>query len=328
MADGLSGTVDLAVPLARLAQGVAGQSYPAGALYVVATPIGNLGDLSVRAVHVLGLVDAVACEDTRVSGQMLSRLGLSRPLLSLHQHNEQHMAAEIVGRLQAGQRIAYVSDAGTPGISDPGARLAHGVRAAGLKVVPLPGPSTVVSLLSVAGDVQAQGHDFLGFLPSKAVARRRVLQPLLQPAATEGPARSLVLFEAPHRMAELLADLAELAPQRQLTLGRELTKQFEQIVSMPAAEAPSWLAAHADHGRGEFAVVIHAEAAPARVDEALPPEAERWLRVLLTELPVKQASSLAAQALGLPRKQLYRHALALQGSGPSDDGDPEPAMPD
>lgn len=291
------------------AEAAGAQQYPPGTLYVVATPIGNLADITLRAVHVLALVDAVACEDTRVSAGLLRHLGLHKPLVALHEHNEFEGAAAIVDRLSRGERIAYISDAGTPAVSDPGARLVAAVQAAGLCTMPLPGASSALAALSVAGDADSRGFAFAGFLPTKAGERRTALQALLaQPL-------SQVLFEAPHRIEALLRELAEAAPTRRVTLGRELTKQFETVATMPAAELPGWLAADANRQRGEFVLVVHAPpaAAGAEDDAALPPEAERVLGLLLAELPLKQAVSLAAAVSGAPRNALYQRALALRG---------------
>lgn len=288
---------------ARSAAG--GQQYPAGTLYLVPTPIGNLADMSLRSLHVLALVDAVACEDTRVSGQLLHHLGLHRPLLSLHQHNEQTASAALVARLQAGERIAYVSDAGTPAVSDPGAVLVAAVQQAGLRVLPLPGPSAVVTALSAAGDARAQGFAFAGFLPPKGQERRARLQSLL------GSAQSQVLFEAPHRIAQLLGLLAELAPSQTVSVCRELTKQFETIHTGPAADLPAWLAADAQRERGEFVLVLHAEP-PRGVAQDLPPEVSRMLARLLEELPLKQAVQIATDLSGLPRNTLYDTALQMK----------------
>ena len=281
---------------------------------MVATPIGNLADLTLRAVAVLALVDAVACEDTRVTGQLLRRLGLDKPLLALHQHNELAAAQAVLARLAQGQRVAYASDAGTPAISDPGALLVDRVARAGHRVLPIPGPSSVVAALSAAGDVLAQGFHFVGFLPGKGQDRRGALQ-----AAAAAPACQ-VLFEAPHRIEALLAGLGEAAPGRRITLCRELTKQFETVVTLAAAEAPAWLAADANRSRGEFVVVLHALPAPARVDDdTLPAEAERLLIPLLRELPLKQAVALAAELSGAPRNALYQRALLLKRSAEPDD---------
>ncbi|MFT7723081.1 MAG: 16S rRNA (cytidine(1402)-2'-O)-methyltransferase [Roseateles sp.] len=294
--------------LRQAAQAAAGgQQYPAATLYLVATPIGNLADLSLRAIHVLGLVDALACEDTRQGGALLRHLGLHKPLIALHQHNEREASAAVLARLAAGERVAYASDAGTPAISDPGAVLVREVVAAGCRVLPLPGPSSAAVALSVAGDTAAQGFAFAGFLPTKAGERRTVLQALL---AAER--QSQVVFEAPHRIAELLALLAELAPARRVTVCRELTKQFESIHTADAAALPAWLAADAQRQRGEFVLVLHACSAPAVADDALPAEALRVLALLAAELPLKQAVALAAQVSGAPRNRLYDAALALR----------------
>ena len=274
---------------------------------MVATPIGNLADITLRAVHVLGLVDAVACEDTRVTGQLLRHLGLDKPLIALHQHNEQGAALGVVDRLAQGQRVAYASDAGTPAISDPGAVLVAVVAAAGHRVLPIPGASSAVAALSAAGDTLAQGFAFIGFLPGKGGERRSALL-----AAAQAPGCQ-VLFEAPHRIVALAAGLADAVPARRITLCRELTKQFETIATLPAAELPGWLAADANRSRGEFVLVLHTlPPPPAPAADSLPPDAERLLGPLLRELPLKQAVALAAELSGAPRNALYQRALALR----------------
>ncbi len=277
---------------------------------MVATPIGNLADLTLRAVHVLGLVDAVACEDTRVGGSLLGHLGLSKPLLALHQHNEHSAAAQVLERLARGERVAYISDAGTPAVSDPGAALVAAAQAAGHRSVPVPGPSSVLAALCVAGDTAATGFAFIGFAPAKAGERDSALTAL---AARRSEA--LVLFEAPHRIAALLDAIALAMPERRLTLGRELTKQFETVVTLQAAQAPAWLAADANRSRGEFVLVLHAQRPEAQAEGALDPAAEHALAVLLAELPLKQAVALAATLSGAPRNALYARALALRGAG-------------
>jgi 16S rRNA (cytidine1402-2'-O)-methyltransferase len=286
----------------------AGQTHPAGTLYVVATPIGNLADLTLRAIHILGLVDAVACEDTRVTGALLARLGLHKPLIAVHEHNERAAAAGVVERLARGERVAYASDAGTPAVSDPGAALVAAVRAAGRPCMPIPGASSVVAALSAAGDAEARGFAFVGFLPVKGGERDATLGAL---AARHD--ESLVLFEAPHRIAAVFDALAAAMPARRLTIARELTKRFEEIATLDASDAPAWLAADGQRGRGEFVLVLHAVPAAAATEAALDVAAERTLRALLAELPLKQAVSLAAGATGAPRNALYERALALRG---------------
>lgn len=292
--------------VAAAAQAAGAQQYPTGALYVVATPIGNLADLSLRAIHVLALVDAVACEDTRVSAQLLRHLGLHKPLLALHQHNEREAAQGLIERLQRGERIALISDAGTPAVSDPGARLVAELQQAGLRCVPIPGASSTVALLSVAGDALAQGFRFAGFLPPKGEARAQALAGLADTRDT------VVLFEAPHRIADLAAELAQRWPQRRVTLGRELTKQFETLRTLSCAELPAYLDGDAHAQRGEFALALHAEPVPQ--SEGLPAVAEQALVLLLEELPLKQAVALAARLSGVARNTLYARALELKNA--------------
>ncbi len=283
------------------------QHYPQGALYLVATPIGNLADISLRALHVLTLADSIACEDTRHTQQMLRAYGIDKPaghLLALHQHNEAQAAEGVVARLHQGQRVAYVSDAGTPGISDPGARLAAQVRAAGLRSIPLPGASSVTTALCAAGLAEGtDGHSgfvFRGFLPSKATERAHEVQELAEER------RAVVLLEAPHRIEALALALAPLET-RLVTVGRELTKQFEEIATVAAADLGAWLAADANRLRGEFALVIH----PATASAAQAPD-DRVLKLLLAELPLKTAVKLAADITGEARNALYERALALK----------------
>jgi 16S rRNA (cytidine1402-2'-O)-methyltransferase len=293
--------------IAQAAAAAAGaQQYPASVLYVVATPIGNLADLTLRAVHVLSLVDAVACEDTRVSAGLLNHLGLHKPLLALHEHNEREASARVILRLARGERVAYVSDAGTPAVSDPGAALVAAVQAAGYRCVPIAGVSSVAAALSVAGDALAAGFAFVGFAPSKAAERRTWLSTL----ATRSN-ESIVLFEAPHRVAALVEAMADVMPTRRVTVARELTKQFEDVATLEACAAPAWLAADANRSRGEFVLVLHAM--PAEETAALDAAAERTLALLLAELPLKQAVSLASAISGAPRNALYERALALRG---------------
>lgn len=299
-------TIDAPTLLHAAALAAGGQQYPAGTLYVVATPIGNLADLSLRALHVLALCDTIACEDTRHTGALLRHLGLDKPLLALHEHNESSAAARVIGLLTEGRRVAYVSDAGTPAISDPGAALVAAVRRAGLRAVPIPGASSAVAAVSVAGDGRAQGFRFVGFLPAKGGERRAAVQ------AVAACADQQVLFEAPHRIESLLTALADGLAGREVTLCRELTKQFETVVTLPATDLPAWLAADPHRARGEFVLVVHALAPEAADDEGLPGEVMKVLRALLAELPVKQAVSLAATITGAPRNGLYDAALAMR----------------
>jgi 16S rRNA (cytidine1402-2'-O)-methyltransferase len=296
-------TIASALLQAAAAEAAGAQQYPAAALYVVATPIGNLADLTLRAIHVLALVDAVACEDTRVSAALLRHLGLDKPLIALHQHNEMQAAALVLQRLAQGQRVAYVSDAGTPAVSDPGAALVAQAAAAGHRVLPVPGASSALAALSVAGDARSSGFAFVGFLPARGGERAAALSLLAQSTVAQ------LLFEAPHRIETLAAELAALAAQRRVTLCRELTKQFETVATLPAAQLPAWLAADANRLRGEFVLVLHApepaEPAPGGLDAA----ALDTLDVLLRELPLKQAVGLAAELSGAPRNALYQAAL-------------------
>jgi len=279
------------------------QHYPPGTLYVVATPIGNLADTTLRALHVLGLVDAVACEDTRHTQALLRAYGIdksSAQLLAVHQHNESQAAEAVIARLRQGERVAYASDAGTPAISDPGARLVAAARAAGCSVVPLPGASSITAALSVAGIVQDTGFVFAGFLPSKTAERQAAVLALL------AEPRAVVLLEAPHRIEALARALASLG-ERPVTLCRELTKQFEEVATVPARTLADWLAAQASRTRGEFVVVVH----PAPPAEAAPADL-RVLQLLMAELPLKTAVKLAAEITGQPRNVLYPAALALK----------------
>jgi 16S rRNA (cytidine1402-2'-O)-methyltransferase len=271
-------------------------------LSIVATPIGNLGDITLRALDTLRAAAVVACEDTRHARRLLDHYDIRAELLAVHEHNEQAAAARLIELLQAGKNVALISDAGTPGISDPGARATAAVRAAGCRVAPLPGPNAAITALSAAGLGDAHFH-FVGFLPAKPGARRSAIAALKPIDAT------LVFYEAPHRVAETVADLAELLePERELVVARELTKLFEQIERMPLAAAPAWLAADENRRRGEFVLLVSAP--PPRT--GLDAESERILALLLAELPVKQAAKLAAAITGQPKNGLYQRALQLK----------------
>lgn len=290
--------------LQAAAAAAGGQQYPAGALYVVATPIGNLADLSLRAIEVLSRVDAIACEDTRHSAPLLRHLGLDKPLLAVHEHNEREAAQAVIARLARGERVAYVSDAGTPAISDPGAALVAAVQQAGHATVPVPGASSAVAALSVAGDASGAGFTFVGFLPAKGAERPLALKALAEAAPAQ------VVFEAPHRIESLARDLAAACPQRTLTLCRELTKQFETVATLLAQQLPDWLAAEPNRLRGEFVLVLHGQ--PRREGEADIARHDPALKLLLEALPLKQAVAIATELTGAPRNALYARALALK----------------
>jgi 16S rRNA (cytidine1402-2'-O)-methyltransferase len=294
----------------RAASEAAGhQNYPPGALFVVATPIGNLADITLRALHVLSLADVVACEDTRHTQAMLRAYGidkLSSQLLAVHQHNESEAAQTVIDRLRQGQRVAYASDAGTPAISDPGARLVAAVRLAGLKAVPLPGASSVTAALSVAGiaedAAQQSGFVFAGFLPSKSAERATAVDALAKEL------RAVVMLEAPHRI-EALASALSVLGARLITIGRELTKQFEDIATVSAESLPAWLAQDANRLRGEFVLVLH----PAPTTVQAGPDT-RVLKMLLEHLPLKTAVKLASDITGEPKNALYQLALDMKGA--------------
>jgi 16S rRNA (cytidine1402-2'-O)-methyltransferase len=298
-------SASFASALAAAREAAASQHYPQGALYVVATPIGNLADISLRALHVLQLADVVACEDTRHTQALLRAYGIDKApaqLLAVHQHNEHEASQAVVARLQQGQRVAYASDAGTPAVSDPGARLVAAAREAGLRVVPLPGASSITAAISVAG---AHGNDaggfvFAGFLPSKAGERDTAVQLLAREP------RPVVLLEAPHRVEALAKALAALG-ERPVTVGRELTKQFEEIATMACEALPAWLAAEPNRSRGEFALVLHGTPQPQAEDDG-----QRVLQLLLKELPLKGAVKLAAEITGGSKNELYEAALKLK----------------
>lgn len=283
------------------------QHYPQGALYVVATPIGNLADITLRALHLLQLANTIACEDTRHTQALLRAYGIDKAanqLLAVHQHNETQASEEVIARLEQGQRVAFVSDAGTPAISDPGARLVAAVRARGLPVVPLPGASSVTTALSaagVAGD-DSPGFVFAGFLSSKAGERGAEIAHL----ATEP--RCVVLLEAPHRIEAVATALAVLG-QRHITIGRELTKQFEEIATVRCADFSGWLSEQPTRLRGEFVLVLHSCVPDTEAAQA---HEQRVLRLLLPELPLKTAVKLAADITGASKNGLYDAALAIK----------------
>jgi 16S rRNA (cytidine1402-2'-O)-methyltransferase len=273
----------------------------AAALYVVPTPLGNLADLTRRAEEILRAVPWVAAEDTRHSGPLLKQVGSSARTLPAHRHNEHEAAARILEKLQGGESVALISDAGTPGISDPGARVVAAVRAAGCKVVPLPGPCAAITALSASGLLD-EHFLFYGFLPNKGGQRRQAIEEL-----REHP-YALVFYEAPHRVLETVADLAAVLGERTLVIARELTKLFESIHSGPLTAALDWLKEDPNRQRGEFVLLV--SGAPADADDG---EGERVLKLLLAEgLPVKQAAKLASAITGAAKNMLYERALALK----------------
>lgn len=278
-------------------------SSPVGTLYVVATPIGNLQDLTPRALEVLRSVSLIAAEDTRHSARLLQHFGINTPTTACHDHNERDKSVRLVERLLAGDDLALISDAGTPLISDPGFHLVRQAREAGVRVCPVPGACALIAALSAAG-LPSDRFAFEGFLPAKTQGRRQRLQ------ALAGESRTWMVYEAPHRLLECLQDMLEvLGGERQVVLARELTKTFETIKGAPLAELVDWVAGDSDQQRGECVLVV--EGAPARDDaEALDPAVERTLEVLLEELPVKQAAALAAKLTGVKKNRLYQVALS------------------
>ncbi len=278
------------------------QTIPDSTLYVIGTPIGNMGDISLRALHILGMADAVACEDTRVTGNLLSVYGMDKELISAHQHNERETAEKLIERLQKGDRIALVSDAGTPAISDPGAKIVDAVRRANLDVVPVPGPSAAVTALSASGLLDDQ-FLFIGFLPTKASQRREFLLKQKNIHAT------LVIYEAPHRIRETLEALVGIfEPSRQIVIAREITKLFEEIHRCPLSECLTWLEKNPNSQKGEFVLLL--ESATTATPEDF--QAQHVLSILLEELPVSSAASLAARITGIKKKKLYEMALQLK----------------
>ncbi len=275
-----------------------------GMLYVVATPIGNLEDMSARAVRVLSEVALIAAEDTRHSAKLLGHYGVATQMQSLHEHNETEQVAGLLELLRQGKSIALISDAGTPLVSDPGFRLVQAAVAAGLRVVPVPGACAAIAALSVSG-LPTDRVVFEGFPPPKPAARRAAFE------ALRHETRTLVFYESPHRLVECLQDLcAVFGPDRRAVLARELTKQFETLRAAPLGELAAWVAGDADQQRGESVILLHG--APPAEARGLDAGTERILRVLLSELPLKQAAALAAELTGLKRNRLYQYALELK----------------
>ncbi|WP_160493646.1 16S rRNA (cytidine(1402)-2'-O)-methyltransferase [Pseudomonas sp. L-22-4S-12] len=276
-----------------------------GTLYVVATPIGNLDDITARALRILREVALIAAEDTRHSIRLLQHFGIATPLAACHEHNERDEGGRFLTRLQAGEDVALISDAGTPLISDPGYHLVRQVRAAGIRVVPVPGACALIAALSAAG-LPSDRFSFEGFLPAKTVGRQARLQQV-----AEDP-RTLIFYEAPHRILECLADMREVfGADRPAVLGRELTKTFETLKGLPLGELHDWVAADSNQQRGECVVLVAGWQAPEG-DEAISGEALRVLDLLLGEMPLKRAAALAAEITGVRKNLLYQAALERQ----------------
>ena len=285
------------------------QDLPAGSLYMVATPIGNLGDITLRALHVLNSVDGIACEDTRHSAPLLQHFGIQKKCVALHEHNEITGAQTIIERLAQNERWAYISDAGTPGVSDPGARLVNAVEKAGFRIIPIPGASAVSTAISASGSVMlpSEGRfQFLGFWPNKAKERGALIQDIRNNSKTS------IFFESPHQIRETLITLSkELEAERRVIVGRELTKKFEQLVTLTATDIPGWLE-KAESLRGEFIILVAGRQANA--DEA--PEHSAlllWANALSPYLGSKEIAAVLAQTLGLSKKEAYQVALDAKG---------------
>lgn len=291
----------------RVLHELGSQDWPAGCLYVVATPIGNLADLSPRALFALRRADVIAAEDTRSSRVLLNAWGVDTPMMSAHRHNEAQAAATVLRHLQDGQRVALISDAGAPAVSDPGGRIVSEIRKAGLPVRVIPGPSAVIAALMGSGATSDENPSFVfaGFAPSKAVARQGWLKTwCAAPAA-------VILFESPHRVRSTAVDIAAIAGHdRLVTVARELTKRFEQIVTVPAGELAEWFAVDNQRTMGEFVLIIHESV--AKEAATLNPDADRIIAAMLISHSVKDTARMLAAFSGLPRDVLYARALQLK----------------
>ena len=285
------------------------QDLPSGALYMVATPIGNLGDITLRALHVLGSVDGIACEDTRHSAPLLQHFGIHKKCIALHEHNEIAGAQTIIEHLSQNERWAYISDAGTPGVSDPGARLVSAVQKAGFRIIPIPGASAVSSAISASGSVMlpSEGRfQFLGFWPNKTKERNALIQDIRSNSKTS------IFFESPHQINDTLTTLSQgLEPERTVLVGRELTKKFEQLATLTAAEIPEWLKS-AESLRGEFIILVAGRQASAN-DAPEHSTLLLWANALSPYLGSKEIAAVLSQALGLSKKEAYQVALDAKG---------------
>lgn len=277
-----------------------------GTLYVVATPIGNLQDITLRALEVLKAVDVIAAEDTRHTSGLLSHYAIRKKMLAVHEHNEHQSAEQLLARLHAGESVALVTDAGTPGISDPGAVVVDIVREAGIVVIPIPGASAVIAALSASG-IRQNGFSFIGFLPASGSQRRKTLESLKAQNTT------LVFYEAPHRVIESVNDMALiLGGERRITIARELTKTFETFHRCNLGGATAWLESDPNQQRGEFVLLV--EALPAVEAVEISEEVERVLKLLMSELPLKQAVKLTSEITGIKKNALYEHGLKIKDS--------------
>ena len=287
------------------------------ALYVVATPIGNLGDITLRAIETLKLASVIAAEDTRVTRVLLNHFSIKTRLIAVHEHNERNAADGLVNLLQQGQSVALVTDAGTPAVSDPGALVVNAVRMAGFKVIPIPGASAVVAAVSASGEGE-HGFTFAGFLPSGAGDRKRALE------SWKSSQQALVFYETPHRIVEMVAALLEIfGGEREIVLAREITKKFENIHRVALRDALAWLEADSNNTRGEFVVILARPPTGAPLDGKMAQEQqlERTLNILLAELPLKQAVAVAVKLTGEKKNKVYDLALVLKvgdGKGATD----------
>lgn len=281
------------------------QTFPNSTLYIVGLPIGNAADITLRALWVLAGADVIAAEDTRETKKLLERFSISVPTVSVREHNEIAQSNMIIERLKKGEKVAMVTDAGTPAVSDPGARLVREVLKAGFRVVPLPGASAVVTALSAAG-LEPAGFHFVGFLPPQPKARHEALRTLL------GQKESFVLYEAPHRIKDVLMDLAQLAqPERRVVVARELTKKFETFSVLSAAKLSDWTQAH--EPRGEYVILVDVAAQTDTFD--LSEKDKQWLRALAGTMPASKAAAAAAKIIGCSRDEVYRWLLSEKSSG-------------
>lgn len=285
--------------------GLESQTLPESTLYIVGLPIGNTADITLRALWVLARADVIAAEDTRETKKLLERFSISVPTVSVREHNEIAQSHMIIERLQKGEKVALVTDAGTPAVSDPGARVVREVLKHGFRVMPIPGASAVITALSAAG-LEPAGFHFFGFLPPQAKARRQALGELL------GRQESFVLYEAPHRIKDVLNDLAELArPDRRIVVARELTKKFETFTVLNAEELTSWSQSH--EPRGEYVILVDQD--PGEETFNLSDKDQQWIRALCNAMPASKAAATAAKIIGANREDVYRWILSEKQNG-------------